>query len=684
MMDNSAKNDGKVSAPISSSRPRLSLCMIVRDNAPIIKACLESIRPWVDEIIVVDTGSVDETPEICRSLGAKLFSFPWIDDFSAARNESLRRATGEWIFWMDSDDTIDEKNGRALRLLADSDHGASVMGYVLQVYCPGPDDELTVVDHVKLVRNHPAIRFEGRIHEQLIGGIRALGGEIGWTDIHVIHSGSDLTPQVKHKKVERDLRLLRKDIEERPGHSFVMFNLGMTYHECEEYGEAVQWLQKSLAASRPHESHVRKIFALLVSSLTNLGRFDEAQDVCMAGQRQFPSDVELSFRQGILAHKGGRLQESIAAYRRALTRREPRHFSSIDPGIKSFKTRHNLALVLEDQGSHDLAELEWRKVVDERPNFVPGIRGLGKVLLARRRFAAAEVQLDRWSLSPDMLHEQLMLGAELQKQKGQYGEARARLEEGARLFPTDTAIRHSLCQFLYHHGTPEEALRALIDLLELAPEDAVAWYNMGLLHSSQGRHSEAVKAFQQSLRYRPENATTKQALLAALANIPGSVSQDVNTGLLRDSADCLPDTEAHFGLAPCHSRRAFDPSQQSFFCAHPGVGAFDGMVSPALCKICRQSAEPAPIRFRDRSEAPRRPRAQPCSFLGKETGLRECPTCHGKVKLKVFDCHHPKHPETTISECQRCPDYGSAVVPPLLQVTCNDTSQITNAHHLMR
>ena len=95
-------------------RPKLSLCMIVRDNAKTLPACLESIRPWVDEMIVVDTGSVDETPRVVESFGGKLFHFPWCDDFSAARNESLRHATGDWLFWMDSDDTIPPECGRGL------------------------------------------------------------------------------------------------------------------------------------------------------------------------------------------------------------------------------------------------------------------------------------------------------------------------------------------------------------------------------------------------------------------------------------------------------------------------------------------------------------------------------------------------------------------------------------------
>ena len=64
-------------------------------------------------MVIVDTGSVDETPRIVESFGGRLFHFPWCDDFSAARNESLRHARGDWLFWMDSDDTIPPECGRA-------------------------------------------------------------------------------------------------------------------------------------------------------------------------------------------------------------------------------------------------------------------------------------------------------------------------------------------------------------------------------------------------------------------------------------------------------------------------------------------------------------------------------------------------------------------------------------------
>lgn len=287
--------------------PRLSLCMIVRDNARTLDACLSSIAPHVDEMIVVDTGSLDETPEIARRYGAKVRFFPWIDDFSAARNESLKHAAGEWLFWMDSDDTIDEANGKRLRELAYSASPGECLGYVMQVHCPGPENgrqrEVTCVDHVKLIRNHPAIRFEHRIHEQILGAIRRLGGQVAWTDIHVVHSGSEHSPESKQRKYERDLRHLTLDLAERPDHPFILFNLGMTYDDMGAHHEAVEWLRKCLAVSHIEESHVRKACALLANSLFELGELDEALKVCREGIKHFEHDLELRFREGILLHK---------------------------------------------------------------------------------------------------------------------------------------------------------------------------------------------------------------------------------------------------------------------------------------------------------------------------------------------------------------------------------------------
>ena len=81
--------------------------MIVKNEEAFLSQCLESIKDVVDEIIIVDTGSTDNTREIARQMGAKVFEFPWTNDFSAPRNESIRQAAGHYILWLDADDRMD-------------------------------------------------------------------------------------------------------------------------------------------------------------------------------------------------------------------------------------------------------------------------------------------------------------------------------------------------------------------------------------------------------------------------------------------------------------------------------------------------------------------------------------------------------------------------------------------------
>jgi tetratricopeptide (TPR) repeat protein len=323
-------------------------------------------------MIVVDTGSKDRTPEICQDLGARVEHFPWCDDFSAARNESLKYAAGDWIFWMDSDDTIPPECGRKLRELVEREHADSCLGYVMQVHCPGAKaDDLTVVDHVKLFRNRPDLWFEFRIHEQILPAIRRAGGEVGWTDLYVVHSGSDHSPEGQKRKLERDFRILKQDLAERPDHPFVLFNLGMTCSEAHQLDEAKAYLERCLEVSAPTESHLRKAYAILIAVLMRKEQHKSAHRVCHRGLSLFPDDRELLFRRAMLYHAAGRLAEARDDYLNILKPQTERHFTSRDVGILGYKARHNLAIVYEDLGQTDRALGQWKAILEERPDYVP-------------------------------------------------------------------------------------------------------------------------------------------------------------------------------------------------------------------------------------------------------------------------------------------------------------------------
>jgi GT2 family glycosyltransferase/tetratricopeptide (TPR) repeat protein len=498
-----------------------SACLIVRDNARTIGPCLESIRRAVDDLVVIDTGSKDETPAIARRLGARVFHFPWCDSFSAARNESLRHARGKWIFWMDSDDTIDAANAHGLRALIRQGAPPKVLGYVVSVHCPGAgdDEDVTVVQHVKLFRNWPQLRWEGRIHEQIIPAIRALGGEIGWTDLFVVHSGYDHSPEGQKRKLERDLRLLHLELDERPDHPFTLFNLAMTYTDCGRYEEGLRYARQSIARSPADSSHLRKAYAYVVSCLERLGQTEAAWQACLEGLRKFPLDDELRFHKAGLLHARRRLEEAVEAYLHLLREREAVHFGSVVAGIAGHLARHNLALVYRDLGDPAREEEQWRQIVAEKPNYRPGWRGLGDVLMRAGKDPAARTVAERLLADARLRGEGRVLLSTLAAARGDHEAARRALERGLAECPHDLEPLRALCQLLYEHGQPADAERALQELVRRCPEDAAAHQNLGTLCLRLHRPQAAEEALRQALAYRPNYAETHLHLGYALKEL---------------------------------------------------------------------------------------------------------------------------------------------------------------------
>lgn len=421
MTDNQLKYEKKWTpqndSSLNSKKSTVSLCMIVRDNETIIHDALSSIQPWVDEMIVVDTGSQDRTVELAEALGAQVYHFPWCDDFSAARNESLKYASGDWIFWMDSDDIINEEQGRNLRELVNSTHQDNILGYVMQVHCPskslnGGHQDITVVDHIKLFRNRPNLQFEHRIHEQIIPAIRRANGEVAWTDIFVVHAGSDQSELGKERKLERDFHLLSLDLKERPDHPFVLFNLGMTLADSGQYEDAVAHLTRCLKVSAPQESHVRKAYALLVSSLQKMEQHTAAAKSCRQGLQVYPDDPELLFRNAMLHHQFGNYKDAEKSYRSLLDCNSERHFSSTDRGIFGFKAKHNLAVVLADQREWKAAAAIWKEVTREEPHFLPGWRGLAEMYQHLKDDKGLTDLIEELEIHPELSVDEVLASAQ--------------------------------------------------------------------------------------------------------------------------------------------------------------------------------------------------------------------------------------------------------------------------------
>jgi GT2 family glycosyltransferase/tetratricopeptide (TPR) repeat protein/2-polyprenyl-3-methyl-5-hydroxy-6-metoxy-1,4-benzoquinol methylase len=487
---------------------RLSLCMIVRDNEDTIEACLDSIYPWVDEIVVVDTGSTDRTPEICRRFGARMFEFPWCDDFSAARNVSLEPARGEWIFWMDSDDVIDQEQGRKLRALAYGLHPDECFGYVAQVHCESSEPgQMTTVDHVKMFRNLPGLRFEHRIHEQILPAIRRAGGSVAFTDLFVIHKGSIQTPEVRLRKLERDFRILQLDLERYPNHPFVLFNLGMTYEDAGQYDVAEMQLRRCLDVSMPQESHVRKTWALLVNSIRQQGRIEEALETASHALQIFPGDKELLFRRATLFQDNGQPEQAIEDYQRILSEDVNRVFVSVDPSITGHKLHSNLALAFKDLGNIEGASHHWRLAIQECPQFVPAWIALAQVLVDQHRQEDLQALILEIPAEAVLTSTLAILTAYLSCMRGDFLGMQRTLSIAWTITGNADCL-DELCRLLTEQNMLQNALPYLEQLRAVRPTEPAVLHNLGITLHACGRTVEGMQVLTKCLELNPNRINT--------------------------------------------------------------------------------------------------------------------------------------------------------------------------------
>jgi tetratricopeptide (TPR) repeat protein len=486
---------------------RISLTMIVKNEAAMLDRCLASVRDLVDEIIVVDTGSSDHTKDIAGQHGARVFDLPWPDSFAAARNESIRHANGQWLLWLDADEYFDDANRDKLRqLLADlSDDTA----YVMRQRSPS-HGSATLVGQVRLFRNHPAIRWDYRVHEQILPSVKRAGHAVRDTDIFIEHSGY-LDPALRHKKLERNLRLLHLDMAERPNDPFTLFNLGWAFADLGRCADAIPLLQRSLQHSHNADSITPKLYSLLTQCHRRLGQFAEAWTVCQAGHVRCPDDAELLFLKGQLCHQRGDHAGARACWMqllqgRSLTVAAPMDaaFTSLDAGLQGPLVRHHLAVLDREEGHLADAEKQWRTILDDTPDFHPARIGLAELYLRQERWPELETFLAE--LEPHAPLDAAVLRARMNLARKDFATARQLLEDTIRQAPHHLPAHVILSHVLLQSGDERAAEPQLRRIVEMDPGQAESWRNLAVLYRNTQRLREAIAAAKAGCLHCPHHA----------------------------------------------------------------------------------------------------------------------------------------------------------------------------------
>lgn len=224
--------------------PRVSAAMIVRNEERFLPGCLESVRAEVDEIVIVDTGSSDRTPDIARDAGAVLLTYPWHGDFAAARNVALDAASGDWILYIDADERLLVAKPGDLRRVVD--RPGAVAGHVRF----RPRVGFTPYREIRLFRRDPRIRFRGRIHETVhpdIGAVeRSDGLSLVDMDVGIDHLGYE--GDLSHK-FARNLPLLEAAVRQDPKRVFLWTDLARALAGMGRSEDAVAACRQAIAVA---------------------------------------------------------------------------------------------------------------------------------------------------------------------------------------------------------------------------------------------------------------------------------------------------------------------------------------------------------------------------------------------------------------------------------------------------
>lgn len=377
--------------------PKLSLCMIVRNESAHLDTCLDNIKNIVDEIIIVDTGSDDDTKDIALHHNAHVLDLEWTDDFSKARNHALCQATGDWILVLDADETISLSDHHHLaKLLDNRDADAysltqrtygSKLRHASYVY-RGTDSYKESRSYtgwiasnlVRLFRNKPNYRFRYRIHEVIEPSIVSSGGSICHCKIPIHHYNYERDEKQIEAKLMRYIKLGLLQIEDTPSDPKPYLEVSQVYLQFDRYPDAERILDNAVAISPANPD----IYDLLSTLYLHTNRPTEAQQALEKGLTYRPNDIEMLNKMASASLAIGTFKAAGEILDRTLI---------LAPN--SVKTLNNLGLLFAVTNRNTEAIKAFQNTLRINPHNEYALTSLGMIHIKTKQFAAAKKFLER-------------------------------------------------------------------------------------------------------------------------------------------------------------------------------------------------------------------------------------------------------------------------------------------------
>lgn len=446
----------------------VSLCMIVKDEEDSLQRCLGSVSDFVDEMIIVDTGSTDKTVEIAKSFGAKIYYFEWNDNFADARNYSLSKATKDWILVMDADDEFEKEDKWKLLNITDNKiTGANAYcGRTLCYSGEVPDKNSIIMNmNIRLLKNHRGYKFEGSIHEQIVLSPEDSGNPYALVaiDIRFHHYGYLLSVIAAKDKHTRNIGLIKKELEKNPQNTFMLFNMGNEYYAMHEYIKALDYYMQSYQYFDPQPGFSSMLLIRIIMCHQTMGNSEEIFSFVRLGQKYYPRFTDFEYLKGDELLRQKKILQAICAYKKCLRLGEPPANMNNMAGIGTYKPHYTLSTIYTAIGEHDKAIFHCGKALKYNPSFRDAYAEMVDLLKLKGNSVCKIKNRLKKNLEPNA--DSYLMLSDIFYNRKHYEEAYALVHEAEKFTPVNSKLYYyqGVCFFNLKEYRPAYDYLAKVD-----------------------------------------------------------------------------------------------------------------------------------------------------------------------------------------------------------------------------
>ena len=461
---NNKKQRKEMSQKSGPNNPTLSLCMIVKDEEESLPTCLESIKDYVDEIIIVDTGSTDSTVEIAKRYNAKVYHHAWENSFSKARNYSLKYATCDWILIMDADEEIEMNDAYKLRETIRDDNVNLIYMPAFSKEKGGMNSSVYLIERV--FKNNLDFHYEGIVHNTL-----KFSGRCKSENIVFYHYGYHLDDEQMERKFTRTSTLLKEQIKDDPSNPMPHHYLAVAFLSRDMNDECIEEALKAIKLFEHNNINTNvKLLSCYTASIAFYANDDltNAEYYAMKSVNSYPDYLDGYFMLSSIYMRQKEYDKCINATNKYLTILE----SIISNPSGALQIPYNninnawhahtrLAIVCFEQSQDNEGIKKLKEIVKLVEDKNDPYLSIGKYFIEQNNLPLAE----------KVLHI------------------------GLKEYPQSKKILYYISELYENQDKEDRAMKYVKMILDLYPDEISAQYRMGLLHMKLNQYEVAINFF---------------------------------------------------------------------------------------------------------------------------------------------------------------------------------------------